>query len=117
VIRFKVYQNPIASDYAGTKLASRKKAQAATLDDVAECAEGLVCPDAVARRDVLWLSLTKAGKQEGARFDIEICFFDLRESKLFVEVAAVISICQEDALSCGRDRGACMPLLATNGRS
>ena len=87
----------------------------ATLDDVAECAEGLVCLTG-GEEGVLAASLAGGGETK-ARFDIENLVSIFGKRNVFVEVQRHFDPAEEDRIEAAVEIAASvhLPLLATNG--
>jgi len=87
----------------------------ATLDDVAECAEGLVCLTG-GEEGVLAASLDGGGETK-ARFDIENLVSIFGKRNVFVEVQRHFDPAEEDRIEAAVEIAASvhLPLLATNG--
>jgi len=87
----------------------------ATLDDVAECAEGLVCLTG-GEEGVLAASLAGGGETK-SRFDIENLASIFGKRNVFVEVQRHFDPAEEDRIEAAVEIAASMhlPLLATNG--
>ncbi|MGB9067518.1 MAG: error-prone DNA polymerase [Candidatus Acidiferrales bacterium] len=87
----------------------------ATLDDVAECAEGLVCLTG-GEEGVLAASLAGGGETK-ARFDIENLVSMFGKRNVFVEVQRHFDPAEEDRIEAAVEIAASvhLPLLATNG--
>lgn len=87
----------------------------ATLDDVAECAEGLVCLTG-GEEGVLAASLSEGGETK-ARFDIENLVSIFGKRNVFVEVQRHFDPAEEDRIEAAVEIAASvhLSLLATNG--
>ena len=87
----------------------------ATLDDVAECAEGLVCLTG-GEEGVLAASLAGGGETK-ARFDIENLVSIFGKRNVFVEVQRHFDPAEEDRIEAAVEIAASvhLPMLATNG--
>ena len=87
----------------------------ATLDEVAECAEGLVCLTG-GEEGVLAASLAGGGETK-ARFDIENLVSIFGKRNVFVEVQRHFDPAEEDRIEAAVEIAASvhLPLLATNG--
>jgi error-prone DNA polymerase len=87
----------------------------ATLDEVAECAEGLVCLTG-GEEGVLAAALAEGGEAK-ARFDIERLVSVFGKRNVFVEVQRHFDPAEEDRIEAAVEIAATvhLPLLATNG--
>jgi error-prone DNA polymerase len=87
----------------------------ATFDDIAECAEGLVCLTG-GEEGVLAASLAGGGETK-ARFDIERLVSIFGKRNVFVEVQRHFDPAEEDRIEAAVEIAASvhLPLLATNG--
>jgi error-prone DNA polymerase len=92
-----------------------KRTGTATLDEVAECADGLVCLTG-GEEGVLAASLAEGGDAK-ARFDIERLGSIFGKRNVFVEVQRHFDPAEEDRIEAAVEIAASMhlPLLATNG--